>query len=417
MASVAGSKSRSIYKASDEAFDNLCGPCKNGNVEKEAKHYCQVCAEYLCDSCRDYHRRLSATANHKILSGSKLPPSTARAGTRLAIYCSCNRNQEVAVYCEDHQYVVCTSCQTVKHRKCKTGNVQQKCVGYTSSRLSTIMDKTKSLKSEFDRLLKERTADVANLAALRKSCESEIAEFRKAIEKFLDSLEQKLLNELNKQEKMQQQCIDRHISSLTTAIEMFASDCKHLEGAKQGGRAETMFTADIQVNKNLMEYNSMLRDVENDSNKPSLGDERNKILEGLKNSVSDLGCIVTRSKGKYNKAQKPLLNVKIQSVKKVSAKDPEDRKEPWITGCAFLPNDDLVLCDYRNNTVKVLDSKWEVKDRLEVKYGPWSLSVVSENKVIITVPTEMHLQYLEVFPHLKFGSIIKLHEKSENAMV
>lgn len=69
MASVDGSKS--IQGASDEMFDNTCGPCKEDNIEKGADQYCVDCGVYLCDQCKDFHRKLPLSKNHKVVFGSQ----------------------------------------------------------------------------------------------------------------------------------------------------------------------------------------------------------------------------------------------------------------------------------------------------------------------------------------------------------
>ena len=72
MASYDGS--RLLEVGCDVFCDHECGPCSVGGTRKEAKHFCQECQDYLCDSCKGYHGKLAVTRNHNIVSGSEILP-------------------------------------------------------------------------------------------------------------------------------------------------------------------------------------------------------------------------------------------------------------------------------------------------------------------------------------------------------
>ena len=139
----------SILSTSDGIVDHVCGPCKTVGSEREARRYCFDCVEFLCDSCLEHHRKLPITKNHKITSATNVPYSVGRL---LTIKCECNKKQEVEFYCEDHADVLCKQCQSFRHQKCKTTPIQQSSSGYTSTKLDSILSKTKLLKDKYDQL-------------------------------------------------------------------------------------------------------------------------------------------------------------------------------------------------------------------------------------------------------------------------
>ena len=77
------------------------------------------------------------------------------------------------------------------------------------------------------------------------------------------------------------------------------------------------------------------------------------------------------------------------------------KRETWITGCTFMPNGDVVLCDSTNNNIKLLSGTFTIKDSLQLDYQPWDVSPVSSNSVVITLPNENQLQFIQVMPSLK----------------
>ena len=71
MAFIDGSKS--VYESSDDGSTFMCSPCNYEGVKKEAKFYCPQCQDYLCDSCKSAHQKMSASRNHKVVAGSAMP--------------------------------------------------------------------------------------------------------------------------------------------------------------------------------------------------------------------------------------------------------------------------------------------------------------------------------------------------------
>ena len=411
MASVDGSKS--WLGASDEIYDIVCGPCKTENVNKEAKHYCEQCQEHLCDACQGAHRKLKATKSHNILSGRHMPKASG-VTPRLAcsVYCSCNQNQEVVVYCEDHDDVICDSCATVKHRRCKTFSVQDKSRSYPTKKLDSIIDKTKTLRMKIEQLQQERDKDRTNITRMKDQCRKEISTFRKELNDFLDHLERDIIQDLEKHEKKRKQLIDDQIKSLTTALQMIDLDYKLLEDAKYDNKAETMFSSDIKISKNLSEYETVLDDLQNNFERSDLYFQRNSKLVELQQKIDSLGSIKEKDSVSYKSTStKVVLGMNVQSSSQLNVRLGSDNRESWITGCCFMPSSDLVLCDRYNSKLKLLDRTFKGKDSLSLNVNPWSLSVIDDSNVIVTLPNSKQLQYVQLVPHMKAGRVIQLDKK------
>ena len=411
MASVDGSKS--WLGASDETYDIVCVFCKTDNVNKEAKHYCEQCQEYLCNVCQDSHRKLKATKNHNILSGHHMPTSlgvTPRPAC--SVSCSCSQNQEVVVYCEDHDDVICDLCATVKHRRCKTFSIQDKSRSYATKKLDSIIDKTKTLRLKIEQLQQERHKDRTNITRMKDTCRKEITTFRKELNEFLDHLERDIIQDLKKNEKKRKQLIDDQIKSLTTTLKMIELDYKLLEEAKYDNKTETMFASDVKISKNLSEYKAVLDDLKSNFERSDLYFQRNSKLVELQQAIDSLGSIKEKDSAFYKgTSTKVVLGMKVQSSNQPNVRQDDDKGEPWLTGCSFLPSGDLVLCDCINSKLKLLDRTFKVKDSLSLNGKPWSLSVIDDSNVIVTLPGSEQLQYVQLVPHMKAGRVFKLDKK------
>ena len=414
MASVDGSKS--LQGASDELYDIICGPCQTDNLDKQANHYCNECREYLCNSCKDVHRKLAMSKGHTILSGKQIPVRTSGSQTSVFIaYCSCNKNQQVELYCEDHTEVFCSPCKMVKHRSCKTADVQEKSAGYTTARVNSMLATIKSLRHEFDTMQDQRKSDRKELKRLTEDCKKEIKGFRAQIDAILDKLEAQAMREVDVFDQGQSRHIDQHISALTTGLQMLDLDSKQLEDAKSNGNKVKMFITDVQVSKSLKEYEVMLAEVENDMTEPTLSFVGNSKLADFQTEITTLGSLkgtgqslgLSHKGGNKSKKTK-LLGKRVTVQNQVRVRSPDDKNAPWISGCTFMLSGHAVLCDHENQNVKLLDKALVLREHLKLCSAPWDVSVVDDNNVIITQPDTNQLQYMQVFPQLKTGRTIQL---------
>lgn len=127
MASVDGR--HSLQESSDEMFQFECSPCEYEGIKTEAKHFCPECGDYLCQSCKMTHQKLSVTRKHQVVSGSKMPKKGETPKEpqlpNIAL-CSCN-SEYVKIYCEDHNEVICVNCKILKHRSCNSVEIEVKC--------------------------------------------------------------------------------------------------------------------------------------------------------------------------------------------------------------------------------------------------------------------------------------------------
>ena len=81
-----------------------------------------------------------------------------------------------------------------------------------------------------------------------------------------------------------------------------------------------------------------------------------------------------------------------------------------ISGCTFMPNGDVVLCDWSksNNYVILLSNTFTTKDSLHLDSLLWDVSPVSSSSIMVTLPFEKKLQLIHMMPSLKLGRSINV---------
>ena len=405
MASVDGSKS--LFMTSDEAIDNPCDPCKFGGTEINGTHYCNTCAEFLCRSCKESHQRFKATRNHQIVA-SKDVSGHGQNASQFKVFCTCDNTLEVTSYCETHNEVACTTCKSVKHRKCNVTTLKDKSATYKISNIQNLIQDTQTLKDEIQQFLQDRNADVERIESMIETTQEKIESFRREFETFFDRLKKNTLSELKELAKSMRHDAGQHIPSCTTTLKSLGDDLKMLDDASKCSNTEMMFAVDFKVSKRLTELQSMMKDFQDEVKTPFLVFEENKKLFDVKQNVTSLGTLRVSQTQKTKTETTNFLTTKVQNSRDVQIKLPTDKGRPIITGFAFMEDGQLLVCDRNNNNIKLLNSKFDITDSLGLASRPWDISAIDNVTAVITLPGSQQLQFIDIVPSLKAGKQIQL---------
>ena len=405
MASVDGSTS--YLAGSDEVLQHTCGPCKDDGETKEAKYLCEICNVHLCFDCRNDHKTFKATKNHSIVYAQ----GSTSSKVAFAILCGCDQKRAVEVYCEKHAEVICPTCEAIKHRNCKTCPIKHKVTKDDKKHVKKVIDKAKALKVEIETLKKDGEANRKKFGSKTEECKKEITAFRRDINKILDKMENEIIVTLGKKSTQQLQAIEKKIATLTASLQALDIDLDILENANKTSRDEIFFSANVKLSKSISEYNELTKDIRNSMQSPNLEFQENKELIDMLRSVEGFGRIEVAEADSTQQDHLMILDMEIKSTKEVNIKLSDESTTPYITGFTFLSNGRILLCDYKNQKVKLLDSDMSVKKSLKLD-TPYNVAAVGENEAIITFGRSNNdLQYINTHPELKLGKMISLPNK------
>ena len=96
-----------------------------------------------------------------------------------------------------------------------------------------------------------------------------------------------------------------------------------------------------------------------------------------------------------------IKNVKVMSVNRT---DPDRVCD--IKGCCFMPGGELVVCDY--GEIRLLDRSFSAVDNRELCGSPHDVAVVDNNNVVVAMPWQKQLHFIQVLPTLKKGHTIDI---------
>ena len=106
--------------------------------------------------------------------------------------------------------------------------------------------------------------------------------------------------------------------------------------------------------------------------------------------------------------QKGFDEMSVTARNQVNVKVQSDARDACITGSAFLPSGQLILCDQNNKKLKLLDENLQMKDSIDVSEAPWDVAPVNQHQVIVTFPWQQYLQFIQVTPSLALGHTVDL---------
>ena len=81
-----------------------------------------------------------------------------------------------------------------------------------------------------------------------------------------------------------------------------------------------------------------------------------------------------------------------------------------VTDIEVMPNDHIVVCDHKNDRIKLFDSTGDFKGNLSLQSSPWDIAALHDNLVIVTLPGIKQLQRIELFPKLKLLRSMHLNQ-------
>lgn len=356
------------------------------------------------------------------IKGSRSGQSTSDDAS-LIDACTCDRNSVVTFYCEPHNEVICETCKTLKHRNCKIDTVKDKSAGYLETNLRSLVQRTNELKIRNDNVIENRKAYMELVASMEDHIKTEINNFRKEINQILDCLERETCNKLERIVKQESKEFTDDISTCTMIDKMIKGDIDLLEKVMQTKKIERLFAADVKVSSRLKSYRVSLEAVLDKNVKPNRLFEKNLSLIQELRKLKNFGHITVRNSKEANSCdQSPKIDRKDKKEFKTSflkqkpphpcnIKYPKQDKTPDITGCAFMPDGQVVLCDHTNYAVITLSCSFSYIDTMMFTQQPYDISGMNNNVAIVTCPNEKQLQYIEFAPRLKKSMVVKLDKK------
>ena len=421
-----------FHVGSDAVYTHPCEPCDYRGVNREAITFCSNCKEYMCHLCTESHKGQKMSRNHKLLDVKDMSGmQTSTVSDSFILSCDCDQTSPITHYCIEHDQACCANCKILKHRKCQSITISEKIKSFSENQLKEIIQRVVRLKKEMDSFIRNRTTDLKHVHTMTAQCKSNIHTFRKELNSFLDILEDKVVKESEVHEAKFKQEISHHIETCSSTLKSLTADKTLLVEAQTTSKKTYMFAAHRKVSHRIENYESLLNDFKQESASPDLTFKRNEELRNLLKTIKELGQLTGQITHKSSQNTNTLFTelgqltgqikhkssqytntlfteLVVDSSRKVNLQLSSDSGWSSISGCTFMSDGGVVLCDSKKANLILLSDIFTVKKRLHLHSKPFDVSPVNSNNVMVTIPDKKKLQLIQVMPSLKIDRSINV---------
>ena len=370
-----------------------CGPCSRDGQHHDAEGYCIDCSEYFCSTCIKHHKNLKITKNHVLRDRKAMPKYrqiTEHNEDEVTMeLCDSHSNELLRYYCKDHDEPCCSVCATLKHRQCGEllyiPDIKAKT---TNKQTEGMIRRIKVLTNQFDKVREDINKNLAHLDSQKNDFQQALMKLHQDIVALLQSLEKPLVKDMSTVHESEKSYLIKRADECDDVIRTLQISSSNLDIALQNGVESKTFLQLKKTAKQVAHLETLLEEMKN-KNADNLRFKfqlNSKTRELLRNMIS-LGTLEI-----LNRPTKSATFV--TEFKVTSASDPYQVCD--INGCAVLEDGKIVLADMYNESLKLFDTNNKLAAYSKLSAGPWDISTVNSDQVVITLPKEKKLQFFTV---------------------
>ncbi|XP_052220241.1 tripartite motif-containing protein 45-like isoform X2 [Dreissena polymorpha] len=382
----------SVYNSSDLVKDYVCGPCESKTIEESADYFCAGCMKFFCRKCIYLHDQLYANHSKYGREETNKWPLT-KAVEDLLLKCDVHKNEKLKMFCQDHSQLCCSDCAFLNHRQCT--NVTLICDSVQKMSLD-MQQLTINLQTILDELNKFKSTQESSIQSVEASyCKrlQEIVDMRKKLNAALDELENKTLKELYEIRTTLQTALKKDIDNCSRLKDELKQHSEAVNVLCDKSNKEIEFIASRKCLDKMQESESYLK-KKSMKVQSSIKFKANSDIEKYLFQQASLGRIVDSLQSlTLNMNPDQILTVKSKSeyLMRISS---DTQQTCSITGICCLPSGQVIVTDYNNQNVKLLDQHYTVSSHCDVSGYPWNICQITASEVAVTV--DKNVQFISV---------------------
>ncbi|VDI21492.1 Hypothetical predicted protein [Mytilus galloprovincialis] len=350
------------------ADSKFCAGCQLSDEDITAVSWCSDCCELVCKACSRVHKIMSPP--HKVIPIKEIQQLSSSL-LSLSKNCDNHPDQKIALYCCQHDKVVCVSCVPVSHQNCKSiisieiaarGVKDGTAISDLERRISNLCQVTENRRCQSERTL-------VDLEESRTKIKTRVSEIKRKVIAHLDTLEAEIHKDLDSKYKSCTESVSLNRNSIQSISDSLSSWKHDLNSLKQHTSEAHLF----QV-KELE-----IREVKA-ANVPILKFNPSVSASKIKKLVPDLGKITVENV----QVPKPVLDIDqqchfpVRDERRLSLTHSFQTTKlgnevSIISGC-FISDDRLLLCYYREKQLFVCKLDGSNSNVIDLDYKPHNIS-------------------------------------------
>ncbi|XP_052214273.1 uncharacterized protein LOC127832681 isoform X2 [Dreissena polymorpha] len=393
-----------IEKGSDMVQDFLCSTCEYEKLDEMADYYCESCVKFYCQKCICMHSQLfKKHSTHGRGDMKKWP--VAKKVEDFLLKCDVHKDENLDMFCKDHCQLCCTNCKFLYHRQCKMVPLISDLVKKNPTDLKKLSVTIQTFLKEIKNLQDQQETCIQSVQSSYDEQLQKIQETRKQINAALDLLEKNTLKEMKETLTKLQASLRGDIDKCASLQGELKQLCDAIQDISDKSMLELSFVASIKCQEKIKQSETYLK-----KNfalaKSSIAFEPNSDIVQYLTKLSGLGRIehsaqtlpvqyLTKLSGlgriEYSAQTLPVQRnphpvIRLNSKYEYNASIQSDLDNCCITAICVLPDILMVLVvDYANCKVKLLDQQYKVVDHCIVSDWPKNMCQISPTEVAVTV--------------------------------
>ncbi|KAH3784350.1 uncharacterized protein LOC127841687 [Dreissena polymorpha] len=345
------------------------------SVEIDADFYCKKCLKYFCRTCINSHRQHGWWSYKKYPYGKdkiRKWPLSKKMET-FVLKCIIHNDEQLTRYCADHSQLCCSKCVELNHSQCskvtpihELTNTQPTDLQGLSVELETVLGEIKSLQIS-------QEASVESLQKTYKEHRADMIEqMRGNVNTNLDKCGYNYVGTSGKIEQYLEDDMCRSVLSILNEFDNIT--LKELNEMKDEvisikGSVTSSIHKCTSLHSDLLQLLEIVQKIGDNKELCLIASIKCKHI--IQQALTLLG-----NSGKVFKVQgKSEHNVRITS----------DSNTCWIPAICALPDGQVLVADYNNNKVKLLNQQYQVVSHWDVNARSFDICLITPREVAVAV--------------------------------
>ncbi|XP_060582285.1 uncharacterized protein LOC132738710 [Ruditapes philippinarum] len=387
---------------------NLCQPCECDGDTIEAEAFCETCNEFICFPCLKAHRKFAISKNHVIKSKNEMPISREKQKDPCSELCSVHYTEIIKFYCEDHNSVGCGDCMILSHKTCSVKLVNDVSDSYnTREELVQIRKKMATLLRRISSYQDDIVDGIKTADEMRERIMKEIGIFRQEINEYLDNAEADLMKRIDQLTSKQVSKLG-HMQKEFESMDTEMRECQD-KITKNSDKINQLFVIAKLAHKKIEASQISTEQLAFKCEIEIFDFERSWELDKLLKGKLPIGVINEEKRKFCTHSKKSLKDVQTTLLKSLNVRSVDDKTDCYISGMALISCDELMLVDFTNYCLKLLNvEENEITCRFKTNGQPWDVTSINAGLFAVTLVTTGEILFINTSNGISKSNSIKV---------
>ncbi|KAH3879679.1 uncharacterized protein LOC127876370 [Dreissena polymorpha] len=356
---MATSSQSSVELGSHEVKDYICNACEDqNNVETSADFYCKQCERFYCGNCIDPHGKVFAKhTTFGRVERDKWPVS--KKVVDFLQTCDVHKDHKIDQFCNLHKQLCCPQCVSDQHSQCsKVTQISELTISQPTG-LEGLSVELETVLGEIKTLQISQKASIQSLQRTYKEHSAVMIEqMRGNLNTYIDECDNNSVGTSGGNEQYLKEEMCRSVLSIVNEFDNITTkelnEMKHEVISIKGSVTSSIHKC-TSLHNNWSQFHDIVQKI---------GDHKQLCL------IASIKCkhIIQQALTLLGKAGKAF---NVQSNTKHNVRIPRDSSECCITGICVLTDGQVLVADWSNRRVKLLNQQYQV-------VSPWDVTDVRD---------------------------------------